>query len=248
MILSSIASGLPCSRSCARWMAFSRSRMSCGTSSRRMYFGFPQAMCIPRSFTSSWNFAFRAVKSVSQFTSTSTPTLPPMWMYVPAAAQLRLAHHLDLRPALARGDRAPFTARAAPARTAPAAAALAAPLAGRVPILAWLRLGSIRFLLPAVCLVARLPLDRGVGDLVAEQPDGADRVVVPRDHVVDALGIAVGIDERHDGDAEPHRLVHRDVLLLRIDHEQAPRQAGHLLDAAQVLLQLVHLVLEDRHF
>ena len=33
-----------------------------------------------RSFTSAWNLSFLAVKSVSQFNSTSTPIFPPRWM------------------------------------------------------------------------------------------------------------------------------------------------------------------------
>jgi hypothetical protein len=32
------------------------------------------------SLTSAWNSSVRATKSVSQLTSTNTPTLPPMWM------------------------------------------------------------------------------------------------------------------------------------------------------------------------
>ncbi len=32
------------------------------------------------SFTSCWKASVRATKSVSQFTSTRTPILPPMWM------------------------------------------------------------------------------------------------------------------------------------------------------------------------
>src|SRR5436190_865581 len=69
------------------------------------------------------------------------------------------------------------------------------------------------------------------------------RVVVPGDDVVDPFRIAVRVDEPHDGDPETGGLVDGDVLLLRINHEEAARKPRHLLDAAQVLLQLVHLVL-----
>jgi hypothetical protein len=53
---------------------------SAGTSSRRTYCGLAAAMCIAISFTSAWKSSVRATKSDSQFTSTSTPILPPMWM------------------------------------------------------------------------------------------------------------------------------------------------------------------------
>src|SRR5204862_203340 len=175
MIFSSIASGLPCSSSCARWMFFSSAITFAGASSRRSHLGLLQAICMATSFTSAWNFSLRAVKSVSQLTSTRTPILRVL------LGLLRLA-------------------------------------------------GMVR-------LVPRLPLDRGVRDLAAEQPDGADGVVVAGDHVVDALGVAVGVDQGHDGDAQAGRLVDGDVLLLRVDDEEAAGKPRHLLDAAQVLLQ-----------
>ena len=36
-------------------------------------------MCMAMSFTRAWKGSVRATKSVSLFTSTSTPILPPMW-------------------------------------------------------------------------------------------------------------------------------------------------------------------------
>jgi hypothetical protein len=78
--LSSIASGLPSLRSLARSVFISFSISSAGTSSRRSHFGLLQAICMAMSFTSAWNRSFLAVKSDSQFTSTSTPIFPPRWM------------------------------------------------------------------------------------------------------------------------------------------------------------------------
>src|SRR5207237_4757486 len=145
---------------------------------------------------------------------------------------------------------APIAAPAAAAHAAATTASVApagTPLAGGVAVLGAL-VNALRLLAAAVRRVPRLSLDRRVRDLAAEQPDRSDGVVVPGDHVVDPLGIAVGVDQRHDGDPQPRRLVDGDVLLLRIDHEEATGQPRHLLDAAQVLLQLLHLVLEDGDF
>src|SRR6266403_2616610 len=326
MILSSIASGLPSLRSLARSVFISFSSSSGGTSSRRKYFGSLQAICMAMSFTSAWNFSLRAVKSVSQLISTSTPILPPRWMYDPtapsvalrpaffpavarpfsrsqvmafstsppdsssaflqsiipapvfsrrsftiadvtsaiaelllglrfaafgrrlAAGQRRLVLHDRTRRRLRVGahHRAPL-ATATSARSAAAAIAPAAPLGRAIAVLAVLAFGLLR-LAGVVGLVARLALDGRVRDLAAEQPDGADGVVVAGDDVVDALGIAIGIDQRDDGDAESRRLMDGDVLLLRVDDEEAAGKPRHLLDSAQVLLQLLHLVLEQRHF
>src|ERR1700678_3392451 len=45
-------------------------------------------MCIAMSFSKSWKSSVSATKSLSQFSSMSTPILPPAWMYVPTAPSL----------------------------------------------------------------------------------------------------------------------------------------------------------------
>ena len=67
-------------------------------------------------------------------------------------------------------------------------------------------------------------LGDGVGDHAGQQADRADGVVVARDRVVDLVGVAVGVEDRDDRDAELARLVDRDVLLLGVDD---PHRAGH---------------------
>src|SRR3954471_8487695 len=165
--------------------------------------------------------------------------------------QLRLLHHLDLGASLATSLPAahpPAHAHAtAAAPSAALAAALATALARLVAVIAR-RLAALGLLAPAVRRVAGLPLDGRIPDLRAEEPDRADGVVVPGNDVVDPFRIAVRVDEPHDGNPEAGGLVDGDVLLLRIDHEEAARKPRHLLDAAQVLLQLVHLVLQDGDF
>src|SRR5690606_29207172 len=89
--------------------------------------------------------------------------------------------------------------------------------------------------------VARRTREHRVGELRGEQADGADGVVVGGDDEVDRIGVAVGIHQADDRDAEAVGLVHRQMLLLRVDDEEHRRQARHLLDAAQVALELLHL-------
>src|SRR5690606_34288208 len=79
---------------------------------------------------------------------------------------------------------------------------------------------------------------------------GRDRtagVVIAGDWEVDAVRIAIGVDDGHDRNAELLRLLNRDLLLVGVDHEQEVRRAAHLLDAAQRLIELVALARELQH-
>ena len=78
-------------------------------------------------------------------------------------------------------------------------------------------------------------LGDGVGDDPGEQADRADRVVVARDLVVDLVGVAVGVEDRDDRDAQLARLADGDVLLLGVDDPHRARDAGHVADAAEGL-------------
>src|SRR5881397_85444 len=85
-----------------------------------------------------------------------------------------------------------------------------------------------------------------VGDGRGDQRNRPDGIVVAWDRDRDQLRIRVRV---HDGDhrnAELVRLGHRDTLLLRIHHEQRPRQPAHVLDARQVLLELAALAVEQQ--
>src|SRR3990170_8950924 len=96
--------------------------------------------------------------------------------------------------------------------------------------------------------VRRLPLDDRVGHLGQEQLDRADRVVVPWDHDVDQVRVAVRVDDGDDGDPEASGLEDRDRLPLRVDDEHRVRNAPKLPDAAQGLFQLHPLLLELEDF
>jgi hypothetical protein len=87
-----------------------------------------------------------------------------------------------------------------------------------------------------------------VGDDPAHQAAGSDGVVVTGNDVLDQVGIAVGIDDRDDGQAELVGLRDRDVLLLGVDYEDCLREPGHASNAAQVPVQLLELSAQDEGF
>src|SRR6185437_7418577 len=76
------------------------------------------------------------------------------------------------------------------------------------------------------------------------EPDGARRIVVAGDHVVDAVERVVGVDDAHDRDAERARLGDRDLVEAHVDHEQRIGNAAHVLDATQRALELLALAVE----
>ena len=80
------------------------------------------------------------------------------------------------------------------------------------------------------------PID--LAERLRDQRAGADRVVVAGDHEVDPVGVAVGVDEPDDRDAQPLRFLDGDRLGLEVDHEHRVGDALHVLDAAEVGLQL----------
>src|SRR3954469_9279549 len=93
-------------------------------------------------------------------------------------------------------------------------------------LLPGLLLGLAAFLLlalePRPLLLLTEPR-RALGDLARDRLDdhlaGADRVVVPRDHEVHGVGIAVGVDQTDDRDLEPGGLPHGNRLGLQVGHE-----------------------------
>ena len=64
------------------------------------------------------------------------------------------------------------------------------------------------------------------------QLDGADGVVVARDHVVHFVRVGVGVDHRHHRDTQLAGFLNGDVLVIHVHHEQSVRQTAHVLDAA----------------
>jgi methionyl aminopeptidase len=93
----------------------------------------------------------------------------------------------------------------------------------------------------------RLAFEHRVGGGAGVELHRTDRVVVARDRVVDQGRVVVGVDHRDDRDAELLGFQHRDVLVPDVDHEQRVRQAVHVLDAAQRLLELLALATQLQH-
>ena len=88
----------------------------------------------------------------------------------------------------------------------------------------------------------------GVGDDPGQQSHRADGVVVTRDLVVDLVGVTVGVEDRDDRQTELASLVDSQVLFLRVDDPHGRRDPSHRADAAEGLLKLVLLALEDEQF
>ena len=72
-----------------------------------------------------------------------------------------------------------------------------------------------------------------VGDLGREQADGAQGIIVAGDHVVDDGGVAVGVHDCNDRDAELAGLGDGDGFVVGVNDEDRIRQAAHVLDTAQ---------------
>src|SRR5712671_6679648 len=84
-------------------------------------------------------------------------------------------------------------------------------------------------------------LDHGLGDHARVQLDGAHRIVIAGNDVIDPVGGAIGVDDRDHGYAQLGRLVNRNMLVPHIDHKQHVGERLHELDAPQALFELDHL-------
>ena len=87
-----------------------------------------------------------------------------------------------------------------------------------------------------------LPLTVTVADHGTEGAEddlaGTDCVVVARDHVVDRVRVAVGVDQRDDRDAQAVGLLDGDLFGVDVDDDDGVGNAGHVLDATEVGVEL----------
>ena len=83
--------------------------------------------------------------------------------------------------------------------------------------------------------------------ILRRRANGAHRVIVAGDRIVDAFGRAVGVDDGDDRNPELVRFTHGDVFVIDVDDEDARRQPVHVLDAAETALELF-LLAPDRAF
>ena len=82
------------------------------------------------------------------------------------------------------------------------------------------------------------PVAGGLADRVGDDGARLDRVVVAGDDEVDPVGVAVGVDQADDRDAQALGLADGDQLGLEVDDEHRVGRALHVLHAAEVGAQL----------
>src|SRR5690606_8724097 len=80
----------------------------------------------------------------------------------------------------------------------------------------------------------------GIGNGFHVDLDGTDGVIVTRDHVINTIGIAVGINNTDNRNTQLVGFLDGDTLVVYIDNEQGIRQAAHILDTTDGALELVH--------
>src|ERR1019366_8027425 len=90
--------------------------------------------------------------------------------------------------------------------------------------------------------------DDRVGDARRDELDRADRVVVSGDRVRDLVRVAVRVGDGDDREADLVRFLHGDELFGGIDDEHRAGERPHVLEAAEVLLEALVLLLEARDF
>ncbi|AEM40745.1 hypothetical protein KVU_0906 [Ketogulonicigenium vulgare WSH-001] len=83
-------------------------------------------------------------------------------------------------------------------------------------------------------------------DQVGVKSDGACGIVVTRDHIVNAFGRAVGVNDRHNRDTQLVGFFDGQLLFVDVDDEQQVRNATHFADAAQRGLQFGLLALKTQ--
>src|SRR4051812_35203655 len=90
----------------------------------------------------------------------------------------------------------------------------------------------------------RAALEDAVGHAACVEADGAARIVVAGDDVVDPFRRMVGVDHADHRHAELVGLGHCALLVADVDDEECIGQRRELLDAAERALQLLHLARE----
>src|ERR1700712_3094027 len=84
----------------------------------------------------------------------------------------------------------------------------------------------------------RVALGHDVADRLDDQLAGLERVVVARDDDVDAIRVAVGVDEPDDRDPQALGLGNRDRFGVEVDHEDGVRETLQRGDATEVRAEL----------
>ena len=85
-----------------------------------------------------------------------------------------------------------------------------------------------------------------LGDGLRDQSDRTDRSVVAWNRILYQIGICVRVRDRDDGNTQTLRLANRAHLALHVDDEHRPREAGHVLHARQILVELDPLTIQKK--
>ena len=88
----------------------------------------------------------------------------------------------------------------------------------------------------------------GIGDSRGDQLDRSDGIVVPGDGVIDAVWVAIGVHDRDDRDAQSVGLLNCNTLDAGVEHKDTSGKAIHVLDPAEILLELDPLFLHLAEF
>ena len=88
-------------------------------------------------------------------------------------------------------------------------------------------------------------LGHSVGDDPREQTYRADGVVVTRNRVGELVGVAVGVEDADNRDAQLLGLIDSEVLLLGVNNPERARRLLQVADTAEALVKLVELALLD---
>ena len=78
-----------------------------------------------------------------------------------------------------------------------------------------------------------------IGGQLSVKTYGTNGVIVTRNNVIDIFRGTIGVDHRNHRNTQFARFFHRDVFMADINDEHDVRQAFHILDATEALLELV---------
>src|SRR6185369_3202920 len=85
------------------------------------------------------------------------------------------------------------------------------------------------------------------GDGIAVKADRTARIVIARNRESDPARVAVGIEDRDDGNAKDIGFLDGQLFLVGVDDEHHVGKAAHIANAAKALLELVALTGELKH-
>ena len=78
--------------------------------------------------------------------------------------------------------------------------------------------------------------------------DGANRIVIAGDHIVNRVGVAVGINNGNDRNAQSLGFGNGDMLFAGIDDKEGSGELGHIFDTTEVALKFDALTVESDDF